>query len=109
MLHPDTFLVCCNANRSPEEVLCYIIFSKNGHLISIAVHPRYRRKGIGTHLLRKVMDTPHLKKVWAEVRRSNVSAQSFYSKLEFKTVGIVPKYYGNEDALIVQWNPDLTQ
>ncbi len=109
MLHPDTFLVCCNANRSPEEVLGYIIFSKNGHLISIAVHPRYRRKGIGTHLLRKVMDTPHLQKVWAEVRRSNVAAQSFYSKLEFKTVGIVPKYYGNEDALIIQWNPDLTQ
>lgn len=109
MLHPDTFLVCCNANVLPEEILGYIVFSRNGHLISIAVHPRYRRKGIGTLLLRKVMETPHLQKVWAEVRRSNVTAQSFYSNLEFKTVGMVPNYYGNEDALIVQWKPRLTQ
>ena len=109
MLHPDTFLVFCNANQLLEEILGYIIFSQNGHLISIAVHPQYRRKGIGTRLLRKAMDTSHLQKVWAEVRRSNLTAQSFYSKLEFKTVGIVPNYYGSEDALIVQWNPHLTE
>ncbi len=109
MLHPDTFLVCCNRNRSREEMLGYIIYSHDGHIISIAVHPGYRRKGIGTRLIRKAMDTPHIKKVWAEVRKSNLSAQSFYSKLEFKTVGTVPNYYGNEDALIVQWNPDLTR
>jgi len=108
MLHPHTFLVCCNADRVGEEILGYIIFSQDGHIISIAVHPRHRRKGIGARLLRKVMDTPHLQKVWAEVRRSNVGAQSFYSKLEFQMVGLILNYYGNEDALIVQWTPPLT-
>ena len=109
MSHPDTFLVCCNGGRAGEEILGYIIFSQNGHVISIAVHPHHRRKGIGARLLRRAMNTPHLQKVWAEVRRSNLGAQAFYSKLEFQIVGLVPNYYGNEDALIVQWTPPFPQ
>ena len=108
MLHPDTFWVYCNADRVEEEILGYIIFSQNGHVISIAVHPRHRRKGIGALLLRMAMNTPNLEKVWAEVRISNLGAQAFYSKLEFQIAGLVPNYYGNEDALIVQWIPPLT-
>ncbi len=108
MLHPDTFLVCCNAGRATGEILGYIIFSQEGHIISIAVHPLHRRKGIGTRLLRRAMDAPHLQKVWAEVRRSNLGAQAFYANLEFQVVGLVPNYYGNEDALIVQWTPPLS-
>ena len=108
MLHPDTFLVCCNADGMGEEIRGYIIFSQDGHIISIAVHPHHRRKGIGARLLRRAMNVPNLQKVWAEVRRSNLGAQSFYSKLEFQIVGLVPNYYGNEDALIVQWTPPLS-
>jgi len=108
MLHPDTFLVYCNPDRVGEEILGYIIFSQEGHVISIAVHPRHRRKGIGARLVRKAMNVPNLEKVWAEVRRSNLGAQSFYSKLEFQAVGLVPNYYGNEDALIVRWTPPLS-
>ncbi len=108
MLHPDTFLVYCNADRLEEEILGYIIFSQDGHIISIAVQPQHRRKGIGARLLRRAMNAPHLQKVWAEVRRSNLGAQAFYSKLGFQIVGAVPNYYGNEDALIVQWTPPLT-
>ena len=109
MLHPDTFLVYCNADPVGEEILGYIIFSQDGHVISIAVHPHHRRKGIGARLLRRAMDTPSLEKVWAEVRISNLGAQAFYSKLEFQIAGLVPNYYGNEDALIVQWIPRLHQ
>jgi len=108
MLHPDTFLVCCNAARVGGEILGYIIFSQDGHVISIAVHPHHRRRGIGARLVRRAMDTSHLQKVWAEVRRSNLGAQAFYSKLEFQIAGLIPNYYGNEDALIVQWIPPLT-
>jgi ribosomal protein S18 acetylase RimI-like enzyme len=51
------------------------------------------------------MKTFSLKKVWAEVRRSNQGAQAFYSKMGFQTIGTVPNYYGNEDALIIRWIP----
>ena len=105
-LYPETFLVYVNTNRGrEEEILGYIIFTQDGHIISVAVHPQDRRKGIGTQLLQRAMKTPRLKKVWAEVRRSNQGAQSFYAKLGFQISGWVPNYYGNEDALIVQWTP----
>jgi ribosomal protein S18 acetylase RimI-like enzyme len=96
-------------DRKKEEILGYIIFTQDGHIISIAVHPKDRRKGIGAQLLQRVMKTPHLKKVWAEVRRSNQGAQAFYAKLGFQITGLIPNYYGNEDALIVQWTPAIRE
>jgi ribosomal protein S18 acetylase RimI-like enzyme len=94
-----------NHDRKEEEILGYIIFTMEGHVISIAVHPQHRRKGIGTQLLQKAMKNPHLKKIWAEVRRSNQGAQAFYFNMGFQITGMVPNYYGNEDALIIQWIP----
>lgn len=106
-LYPETFLVYTNANHGQkgQKILGYIVFSQDGHILSIAVHPHHRRKDVGRKLLRTAMKAPSLQKVWAEVRRSNQGAQAFYSKMGFRTTGSVPNYYGNEDALIVQWTP----
>ena len=91
-----------NRGQTEEEVWGYIIFTQEGHIISIAVHPHHRRKGIGGELLQRAMKTPHLKKVRAEVRRSNQGAQAFYFKTGFQITGMLPNYYGNEDALIIE-------
>jgi len=106
-LYPETFLVYASTThgQKEEKILGYIIFSQDGHIISIAVHPHHRRKGIGRELLLRAMKTSHLKKAWAEVRRGNQGAQAFYSKMGFQMTGLVPNYYGNEDALIVRWTP----
>lgn len=106
-LYPETFLVYTHTPDVQKEVEIwgYIIFSQEGHIISIAIHPQHRRKGIGTQLLQRAMKEPQLKKVWAEVRRSNRGAQAFYSKMGFQIMGVVPNYYGNEDALILQCTP----
>ncbi|HVP78809.1 MAG TPA: N-acetyltransferase [Thermodesulfobacteriota bacterium] len=106
-LYPETFLVYVDTGHGQkgEEILGYIVFSQDGHILSIAVLPQHRRKGIGRQLLQSVRVTPALKKVWAEVRRSNRGAQAFYSKMGFQRIGTVPNYYGNEDALIIQWTP----
>jgi len=101
-LHPETFLVYADMTRGPEEILGYIIFSPDGHLISLAVHPGHRRKGIARKLIEEAMGFPDIKKIRAEVRRSNHGAQAFYLSLEFQIVGTLPKYYGNEDALVVE-------
>jgi ribosomal-protein-alanine N-acetyltransferase len=98
-------LVSTNQGQKEEEIGGYIIFTQEGHIISIAVHPHYRRQGIGAQLLQRAMKTPRLKRVWAEVRRSNQGAQAFYAKVGFQITGLVPNYYGNEDALIIQWTP----
>ena len=106
-LYPETFLVYTSTNHGQKEqkILGYIIFSRDGHILSIAVHSHHRRKGVGRGLLQRAMKTSSLKKVWAEVRRGNQGAQAFYSKMGFQMTGWVPNYYGNEDALIVQWTP----
>ena len=105
--YPETFWVYVSENVGQEkkQIGGYIVFSQDGHIISIAVHPHYRRRGIGKELLEKAIHYPSLKKVWAEVRKSNQRAQAFYLNMGFKITGVVPNYYGNEDALIVQWTP----
>ena len=105
-LYPETFWVDVGPpDRQEGKVLGYIIFSKEGHIISIAVHPQHRREGIGAKILKKAMETLQGKKVWAEVRKGNKGAHTFYFKMGFRVIGQVPNYYGNEDALIIQWTP----
>lgn len=106
--YPDTFLVFTNKHKKgEEEIWGYIIYSPDGHIISIAVHPKYRRKGVGTKLINQALSSPHLKKVWAEVRQSNTIAHAFYLKLGFEIIGILPNYYGDEDAILVELKPNL--
>lgn len=71
----------------------------------IAILPDFRRKGIAEKLMNKMFDD--IRKecgqesfVSLEVRKSNVVAQSLYSKLGFSTYTTKVGYYSNgEDAL----------
>ncbi len=110
-LHPETFWVYVTpgSQREENQISGYLVFSQDGHIISIAVHPHHRRQGIGKELIESAIQRLHLKKVWAEVRRSNRGAQAFYLNLGFQIVDEVPNYYGNEDALIVCWVPSDSQ
>jgi len=106
-LYPDTFWIYVGParDRQEEEIWGYLIFSKEGHLVSLAVHPRYRRRGVGRDLITKAIGMFSFKNISAEVRRSNLGALAFYQKTGFQMVGVIQNYYGNEDALIVQWTP----
>jgi ribosomal-protein-alanine N-acetyltransferase len=105
--YPKTFWVYIEQprNQKGEEICGYLIFSEDGHLISIAIHPHHRRKGIGETLLQKALAALPNLKIWAEVRRSNPGALAFYQTIGFRIVGVLSNYYGDEDALIVQWTP----
>ena len=105
--YPETFGVYLDQALEPrgKKILGYIVFSKGGHILSIAVHPAYRRRGIGKALYEKAIGTLRGRKVWAEVRETNLGAQAFYFKLGFRVTGRVPRYYRDEDALIIQQFP----
>ncbi len=104
-LYPETFWIYVDQDKGKETSCGYLVFSKDGHLISLAIDPRYRRKGIGKTLLQEAMETLAVKKMWAEVRRSNQGALAFYQQIGFQVTGVIPDYYGSEDALIVRWAP----
>jgi ribosomal protein S18 acetylase RimI-like enzyme len=86
------------------RIFAYIVFAHHGHIISIAVDPARRRKGIGKILLERAIAHPRIRKLRAEVRVSNKGAQAFYEEMGFRVVEVVSNYYGDEDALIVEKN-----
>ena len=76
-------------------------------MMNVAVHPDYRRRGIGELLVNGLVE--QLKKreshsLTLEVRASNVAAQRLYAKLGFTMIGKRPRYYHNpkEDAYILR-------
>lgn len=76
-------------------------------MMNIAVHPNYRRRGIGYSLIEKLIAVLTQRRVISlslEVRISNESAISLYKKMGFAVVGKRPAYYRNprEDAYIMR-------
>lgn len=75
---------------------------KKGHVISIAVMPYARRKGLGLKLMLRALDEMVKKgaeECFLEVRESNLSAIYLYEKLGFQKVKLLRKYYSdNENA-----------
>jgi len=82
------------------RILGYIAYDpKDGHVISIAVRPESRRKGIGKELMSEMFK--ECKSSWLEVRVSNENAQRFYERLGFQLNGRIDGYYDGEDALVM--------
>jgi len=83
------------------------------HITNIAVHPHFRRKGIGQSILKALMVEAHkigIDKMTLEVRASNIAAQSLYKKLGFVEVGVRKGYYGdNAEDAIIMWNYSISR
>ena len=81
----------------------YWITFDSGTICQIAVHPDIQREGVGSELMREVLNDARAKKVntlTLEVRASNEKAINFYKKHGFYVVVTKPHYYDNgEDAL----------
>ncbi|MEA1945542.1 MAG: ribosomal protein S18-alanine N-acetyltransferase [Euryarchaeota archaeon] len=77
-----------------------------GRVFSIAVREAYQGLGIGTQLMKSVIDAFHKKKIRnivLEVRRHNIRAIRFYQRLGFMVTGIEIGYYSDsEDAIIMR-------
>jgi len=113
---PETFIV---AEAGDGEVVGYVMcrielglsnfgfsgFIKKGHIVSIAVMPEHRRKGIGQALVTRAMEGMRLynaKQCFLEVRVSNTQAISLYKKLGFKITRTINGYYSDgEDAYVM--------
>ena len=76
------------------------------HLVTIAVEPGHRGKGLGELLLISMIDLACIlgaSRMTLEVRASNHVAQSLYRKYGFTNEGVRRRYYtdNGEDALIM--------
>ena len=74
------------------------------HITDIVVRKDLRCKGIGSHLLEKLIETAKLEKVVSvtlEVNINNVPAKKLYEKYGFQPLGIRKKYYNQTDDAVI--------
>lgn len=93
---PELFLV---AGRAGYAVAC--IRRSQGEIESIAVHPRFRRKGVGATLMRFIVAALRRRGVKAAalmVDRRNRTAIEFYRSFGFRRARTIADYYGRGRA-----------
>jgi ribosomal-protein-alanine N-acetyltransferase len=77
------------------------------HITTIAVRPEYRRRGHARALIGAALAAfPDASHVHLEVRPTNVEAIALYESLGFVETGRRPRYYGDEDAVLMTLNLD---
>ncbi|HEX9430341.1 MAG TPA: ribosomal protein S18-alanine N-acetyltransferase [Candidatus Bathyarchaeia archaeon] len=101
--NPETFLVLTLNN----EIVGYGVVDRwedHDHLISIAVRPDSRRKGLGEALLVELEKRlSNERPLRLEVRQSNFAAIHLYSKRGFTKTGLAEEYYGDgENAIVME-------
>jgi len=111
---PETFLVAEEDGEVVGYVMCRIEtglpsfeigIGKKGHVISIAVLPKYQHQGVGYALMQEAMQSMLLykaKKCFLEVRTSNTPAVKLYEKMGFEIARTLRGYYADgEDAYMM--------
>lgn len=91
--------------------ICANQVADEGHILNLAVHPDFRRKGIAKTLVADILKD--LKEIacrllYLEVRASNYSAKKLYEGFGFRVVGTRKGYYNEpkEDAVIMSLQLD---
>jgi len=107
LLNKMAYYQCATVNG---KVIGYMGMWKivdEGHVTNVAVLPEYRKKGIASQLISKMIEVCKCSEIYnitLEARESNLDAISLYEKFGFKSAGKRPNYYQkpNEDA-VVMW------
>ena len=117
MLNPNFLKLFHIENLNPNETI-YIYKENNINkgfihiqnaqdiidLLNIIVKPEYQNQGIGSVLLKYIIDNKQDKKIMLEVRSKNINAIKLYQKYDFKIINIRKNYYKDDDAIIMERN-----
>ncbi len=112
---PETFIVAEENNELAGYIMCRIEVGlsnygfgglvKKGHVVSIAVMPTHRRKGVAQALIKRALEGMQYykaKQCFLEVRVTNDIAISLYKKLGFEVTRTINGYYSDgEDAYVM--------
>jgi ribosomal-protein-alanine N-acetyltransferase len=112
---PETFIVAEEAGKINGYIMCRIevglsnfgsgVLVRKGHVVSIAVMPQSRRKGMASALIKRAlegMEYYKAKQGFLEVRVTNETAISLYKKLNFEVTRTINGYYSDgEDAYVM--------
>jgi ribosomal-protein-alanine N-acetyltransferase len=108
LAHPATLgAVVEGAGSRVVGYLLSRVVGDEAEILTLAVHPIQRRRGLGRRLLEGVLATladRGIRAVWLEVRASNQGAQALYTGAGFIASGVRRGYYRRpvEDALVLK-------
>jgi ribosomal-protein-alanine N-acetyltransferase len=112
---PETFIVAEEGGRIVGYIMCRIEVGlaslglggliRKGHVVSIAVLPQGRRKGVAQELMTKAMEGMRhykAKLAYLEVRVTNDPGVALYRKIGFEVSRTLHGYYSDgEDAYVM--------
>lgn len=105
-LNPCVYFVA----EAPDGTVCGYMgvwhILDEGHVTNVAVHPEYRRLGIGRRLVESVLLDGRQKGIYnftLEVRPSNEAAQALYRELGFREAGLRKRYYSDGEDALIMW------
>jgi len=101
----------CRTWRQGGTLLGYFVLlaaAGEAHLLNLSIAPAWQRRGHGSALLREAMRVARedgAKKVFLEVRPSNLAGKALYERFGFRKIALRRGYYpaqgGREDALVL--------
>ncbi|MCL2477131.1 N-acetyltransferase [Candidatus Bathycorpusculum sp.] len=112
---PETFIVAEQDEKIIGYIMCRIEVGlsnfgfgglvRKGHVVSIAVLPQYRRRGVAQAVIKKSLEGMEYyksKQGFLEVRVTNEAAISLYKNLGFEITRTINGYYSDgEDAYVM--------
>src|SRR5437867_803179 len=94
-----------------EKVVGFMIYELHKaklHIMNFAVHPQWRRACVGAQMVAKLISklSSHRRtRISLEVRETNLAAQLFFRKQDFKAVRVLRAFYedSGEDAFLMEY------
>ena len=88
--------------------MIYELHKNRLHVLNFAVAARFRRMGIGSQMLKKLvgkLSQQRRSRIMLEVRETNLAAQLFFRSNSFKAVSVLRSFYDDtpEDAYVMQY------
>lgn len=92
-----------------HRVVGFMVYELHKNMIAIlnfAVHPDYQNKRVGAQLINRVKDKlsqQRRREIILEVRETNLPAQIFFRKMDFRAVSVLENYFEDvgEDAYLM--------
>lgn len=87
--------------------MIYELHKTKLHILNFAVHPSWRRTGVGKQMVEKLiskLSSHHRTRITLEVRETNLPAQLFFRKMDFRALRVLRSFYedSGEDAFLMQ-------
>jgi ribosomal-protein-alanine N-acetyltransferase len=112
---PETFIVAEENREIVGYIMCRIEVGlgsfglggliRKGHVVSLAVMPRFRHQGVASALLKAAMEgmaAYKAKQIYLEVRVTNEAGVNLYRKVGLEISRTIPGYYSDgEDAYVM--------